>query len=288
MFKYYIILYLWGGVPIFEGLNLVGYYAMYLVGTILMFTVSLATYKKYELKIWQAIVFTLVALCGGLAGTVVMGNVYTAVLRANGLSGESNMAIYGAVMFTPIILLAVCLISRQPWKKIIDMIAPSGIIFTACAKLGCMFIGCCNGIECSFGVYSYRLETKVFPSPVFEFITMLIIIVLGFRYAFKSKKYVPGSVYPVMGILYGGTRFFWEFLRYYKHEIERHIIMGMTLWQFCSVLTVTISVIWLVLLNKDKIEALIEQKKAEKAEEERKARAQAKRYGQKKKKKARK
>lgn len=213
-----------------------------------------------------------------------MGDIFTRVLRANGLFGESNMAIYGAVMFTPIILLIACLIFRQPWKRIIDMIAPSGIIFTACAKLGCMFIGCCTGIECSFGVYSYRYETRVFPSPVFEFITMLIIIVIGFRYAFKSKKFVSGTVYPVMGILYGGTRFFWEFLRHYDHEIERHIVMGMTLWQFCSVITVTVSVIWLLLLNKDKIQGFIEQKKAEKAEEERKARALEKRMNPKKKK----
>ncbi len=267
-----------------SGYNLIGYYAMYLVGTILMFTVSFLTYKKYELKLWQAIVFTIVALAGGLTGTVVMGDIYGKVLAANGIAGSSGMAIYGAVMFTPIILLITCLIFRQPWKKIIDMIAPSGIIFTACAKLGCLFAGCCSGIECSFGIYSNVHKAKMFPSPIFEFITMLIIIVIGFRYAFKSKKFVSGTVYPVMGILYGSTRFFWEFLRFYTRDIERHIVMGMTLWQFCSVITVTISVIWLIYLNKDKIRAFIEQKKAEKAEEERKARALEKRNKKRKKK----
>lgn len=248
---------MWGGVCKILNINIIGYYGMYLLGTVLMFAVSLATYKKYSLKLWQAVVFTLVALVGGLAGTVVMGKVYTSLLRANGILGESNMAIYGAVMFTPLILVIACLITKQPWKKILDMIAPSGIIFTACAKLGCMFAGCCNGIECSFGVYNYRLDAKVFPSPVVEFVTMLIIIVIGFRYAFKSEKFVPGTVYPIMGILYGGTRFFLEYLRFYTHEVERHIVMGMTLWQLCSLITVAASLVWLMCLNKDKLKALV-------------------------------
>ncbi len=235
----------------FEGLNLYGYYGMYLLGAILMFSVSFATYRKHSLKLWQAAVFTVIALVGGLSGTVLMGKIFTAVLRANGLVGQSNMAIYGAVMFTPIILVLACLILRQPWKKILDMIAPSGIIFTACAKMGCMFIGCCAGIECSFGIYSARHKTNVFPSPVFEFITMIIIIVIGFWYVYKSGKHVEGTVYPIMGILYGGTRFFWEFLRHYDNAIERHIVFGMTLWQFCSIITVAVCVVWLLWLKQD-------------------------------------
>lgn len=267
--------------------NLVGYYGMYLVGTILMFTVSFATYKKYALKLWQATVFTIVALVGGLTGTVIMGKIFTALLRANGIFGKSNMAIYGAVIFTPLILLVASLITRQPWKKILDMIAPSGVIFTACAKLGCMFIGCCAGIECSFGVYSARHDTTVFPSPVFEFITMLIIIAVAFRYAFKSDKFVSGTVYPVVGILYGSTRFFWEFLRHYDNEIERHIIMNMTLWQFCSVITVIVCTIWLLWLRQDwrvRVREYVEMRKAEKAEAERLAKAE-KRKNKKRKKK---
>lgn len=269
-------------------LNLVGYYAMYLVGAILMFAVSLATYKKYALKLWQALVFTVIALVGGLAGTVVMGKIFTAMLRANGIPNTSNMAIYGAVMFTPIILIVAALITRQPWKRIVDMVAPSGVIFTACAKMGCFFLGCCAGIECSFGVYSSRHGTKVFPSPVFEFITMLIIIAVAFWYAFKSDKFVSGTVYPVVGILYGSTRFFWEFLRYYDNEIERHIIMGMTLWQFCSVITVAVCTVWLLWLKQDwpaKAKAYIEARRFEKEEAERKARAEKRKNKKRKKKK---
>lgn len=266
-----------------EGVNLYGYYGMYLLGTVLMFAVSFLTYKKHSLKLWHAAVFTLVALVGGLSGTVVMGKIFSALLHANGIPGESNMAIYGAVMFTPLILLLVALISRQPWKHILDMVAPSGIIFTACAKMGCFFVGCCRGIECSFGVYSHRADATVFPSPVAEFITMIIIIIIGFWYIYKSDKFVEGTVYPIMGILYGGTRFFWEFLRHYDNEIERHMVFGMTLWQFCSIITVAVCIVWLLWLRRDWTSAL-KAKQLQRAEAQMLEIAEKKKQAQRKKK----
>lgn len=270
--------------------NLYGYYGMFLVGTILMFTVSLCTYKKYGLKKSQALIFTLIAMLGGLIGTVIMGKIYTAVRATVEATGGSNMAIYGAVVFTPVLLIVAALISSQPWRKIVDMIAPSGMIFTACAKLGCMFLGCCTGIECSFGIYNFRQDAVTFPSPIFEFITLLVIIFISLGYAFKSKKYIPGTVYPVAAVLYASTRFLWEFLRNYSSEAERHIILGLTFWQFLSILTIIFSVIWFIGLKNDwsgKIKETAEIKRLEHEEAEKKARAEKKKSKSKNKKKRR-
>ncbi len=268
--------------------GLIGYYGMYLLGTVLMFTVSLCTFKKYDLKRSQAFVFTLIALVGGLTGTVIMGNIYTATLRAVGILGNSNMAIYGALMFVPILIILVCLISSQPWRRILDMLAPAGLIFTACAKLGCLFLGCCPGIECSFGVYNYQHDAVMFPSAIFEAVTMFIIIFMCIRYGTKSKKYIPGTVYPIMVGSYAITRFFWEFLRYYPSDEARYVIFGvLSFWQFCSVITLALSIVWLVGIKQDwfqKAKAYIELKQFEKAEAERKVRAE-KRKNKKKKRK---
>ena len=103
----------------------------------------------------------------------------------------------------------------------------------------------------------------MFPSPLCEFITILVIIVVGFVFAFGSKKYVPGSLYPLTMLLYGSTRFFWEFTRYYETEAEQHLILGMSLWQFCSLIAVAVSVLWLVGMKKNwyvKMEQLVLQK----------------------------
>ena len=231
--------------------NLVGYIAMYVVGIVLMFVISLVTYKKHELSLRQALLFTLLAFAGGMAGTKLMGVIHTAVLNAAGINENSGMSIYGAVIFTPLIVLLVCLIARQPWKKVLDLLAPSGITLVGCAKLGCLFLGCCPGIECSFGIYYENYNKTMFPSPVFEFLTILAIVIVGFLYVYKCKNRVVGALYPLLCVLYGSTRFLWEFMRYYYPPEAKHIILGMSFWQFVSILVFLAGAVWFLALQPE-------------------------------------
>jgi len=264
---------------------------MYIIGAAAMVVVSLCIYKRLKLNLFHALFFTVVAFLSDGLGAFLMGKVYTAVAASFGSSQEVAYSIYGAVFLTPILVIASAAIIKQPWRNIVDMIALSEMFARAFGKLGCHFTYCCAGIEWEHGVYNVIHKTNMFPTQLCEFATMIAIIIFGFFYLYKNKKYTPGTLYPITALLYGGTRFFWEFTRFYTYEGERHFILGMSLWQFCSLVTVTLAIIWLVGIKKDwlnKAKAYIEQKKAEKAEEERKARAQAKSYGQNKKKKARK
>ncbi len=250
---------------------------MYIIGTVAMLVVSLCVRKKLKLRIWNTLLFTLVAFLSDGLGAFLMGKVYTAVVAALGGDGASNYSIYGAVFLTPVLIILSARVIKQPWRQIIDMVALSEMFARAFGKLGCFFFGCCWGFECDYGVYNYLQKMNMFPSPIFEFATMLIIIVIGFLFLYKSKRYVPGCLYPIMSLLYGGTRFFWEFTRYYTLEAEKHMILGMSLWQVCSVITVVLSIVWLVGIKKDwlnKAKAYVEAKQLEKAEAERKARAE--------------
>ncbi|MBQ7295320.1 MAG: prolipoprotein diacylglyceryl transferase [Clostridia bacterium] len=258
----------------------------YYVGMAAMLLVSLCIFKKFKLNIFQCLLFTVVAFLSDGLGAFLMGKVYTAVIASLGSEETVNYAIYGAVFLTPVLVIASAAVIKQPWPQIIDMVALSEMFARAFGKLGCLFGGCCWGFEWEQGMYNYVHETNMFPSPLYEFITMLVIIVIGFCFAFR-KKYVPGSLYPLTALLYGGTRFFWEFTRYYTYEAERHIVFGMSLWQFCSLITVALSIVWLVGIKKDwlgKAKVYIEVKQFEKAEAERKARAE-KRKNKKKKRK---
>lgn len=269
-----------------EEWNIYAYWGMYAVGTFAMFLTSLFTYKKFRINSLQAYIFTVIAFFGDWLGAFIMGKVYELALASIGVTKPSSYAIYGAVFVMPVVVMLFAVIAKQPWRKILDMVAMSELFARAFGKLGCLFIGCCAGVECNFGIYNFRHETTMFPSQIFEFITMLIIIVAGFCFAFRSKKYVPGSLYPLTALLYGGTRFFWEFTRYYTYEAERYLILGMSLWQFCSLITVMLSIVWLVGIKKDwlrKAKAYIEVKQIEKVEAERKARAEKRKNKNKKK-----
>ncbi len=231
------------------------YYAMYLVGFIIMMLVNLRTYKKYELKKSTAVIFTLITYGAGVYGAMKMGDFYTKAISEYDAEG-SSVAIFGAVVFTPLIMTAFALIAGKPWRKIIDLLAPGIFIILTCAKFGCFMAGCCAGRECSFGLYNPRFELTMFPSQLFESITMLFVVGFCFWYGFRCKKYISGSLYPVTAAVYSVTRFFWEFMRYYKYEEMRHIMLGMTFWQFWCVVVIVCSIVWILLLRSEKVAAL--------------------------------
>lgn len=238
----------------FEG-SKYAYYGMYLVGFALMMVVNLKTYKKYELKKSLTVIITLITYVAGVCGAMIMGSGYTALIEKYD-AGTSTVAIFGAVVFTPIFMTIAALLLGQNWRKIMDLLAPGIFIILACAKFGCFMAGCCPGRECSFGVYNPELELTVFPSQLFESITMAFVVGFCFWYALKCKKCISGSVYPVTAAVYSVTRFFWEFMRYYKHEEMRHLVLGVTFWQFWCIVVIILSVLWIILLGQKKFIAL--------------------------------
>lgn len=221
------------------------YYAMYLVGFIIMMLINLKSHERYEIEKKKAVTLTLITYVAGVTGALIMGRIYTAVMATVGETG-TRVAIYGALIFTPVFMIAAAIAMKQPWRKVIDMLAPGIFIILTCAKFGCFMDGCCPGIKCDFGVFNPDLQATVFPSQLFETATMLFVVAFCLWYAFKFKGAESGTVYPVTAIFYSITRFCWEFLRYYPSEEARHIIFGLTFWQFCCLLTIAVSVAWIV------------------------------------------
>ena len=231
------------------------YYGMYLVGFAIMMIVNLKTHRKYEFKKSVTVLITVITYVAGVIGAMIMGDAYTALIEKFD-AGGSSVAIFGAVVFTPIFMTVVALLLGQSWRKVMDMLAPGIFIILACAKFGCFMAGCCPGRECSFGIYNPKLELTVFPSQLFESITMAFVVAFCFWYAFRFKKCRSGSVYPVTAAVYSVTRFCWEFMRYYKYEELRHLVFGMTFWQFWCVVVIILSVLWVILLKSQRLIAL--------------------------------
>lgn len=225
------------------GMMLVQY--AYIAGMIGMLAVSLIVYRKLKLKTWQALLFTVVAFLSDGLGAFLMGKVYTSFVASFGSTQISKYAIYGAVFLTPVLVIVSAAIIKQPWRNIIDMVALSEMTARAFGKLGCHIGYCCAGFEWEHGVYNARFDMNMFPVQLCEFFTMLVIIAIGFIILFKCKNYKPGILYPIMALMYAGTRFFWEFARFYTYEQEKHFFLGMSLWQVCSLIVIALSVLWL-------------------------------------------
>lgn len=245
------------------------YKLMYLVGFSIMMVINLKTFEHYKLNKIKTIILTLITYVAGVSGAMIMGDIYTYVMEANSLPGSTTVAIFGAVIFTPIFMTVASVIIREDWRSVLDMLAPGIFIILACAKFGCFLYGCCHGNECSFGIQYLNSDIKVFPIQIVEVFLMSIIIFICFRYAFKSKHYLKGTVYPVTTIIYCVVRFFVEFFRYYKVEAQRHIMFGITFWQFCCILSIVICIAWILILRSTKCREyykIVEQKRLDKEE----------------------
>lgn len=242
------------------------YNMMYAVGFILMIILNLCKYKVYNISRLRAVVCSVITFVYGYLGALFIGALYNAITALKGLHTLINMDMIGAVLFMllwiPTIHIEKCFLKYIAHKKngehkdikpvsfrdTFDFIAPGAFIILACIKIGCYYQGCCYGVECSWGVYSWKTGTKLFPIQLFEAATIFIILIISY-FIKQTKFYRRGMAGPLAAAMYIFARFCWEFLRYYTPEM-RHFFLGLSLWQiFCVIIFIVVAV-WVIVLYK--------------------------------------
>ncbi len=234
------------------------YYAMYVIGFAIMMAYSLIKCKKYGVPRPRAVIYTLLTYIYGVGGAMIMGSIYSSAAAARGSGDMSKVAIFGAVIFTPLFLVLTMILEniirpllkrdKISMRKTMDLLTPGIFIILTCAKFGCALIGCCHGIGCSFGVYHPDLHMYVFPVQICEVVCMMLILYLVSILEFRGKI-KPGEKYFITAGLYSISRFFWEFFRYYDSPQMRNFCLGMTMWQMCCVIVLLVSVCMILLLR---------------------------------------
>ncbi len=224
-----------------------------------MMLYSVKKCRDHRITKKRAVGVTLFTYVAGVCGALIMGKIFSLISAALGFEQSSRVAIFGAVIFTPLFLLLGFIITEKllmavkpsDWKENLDLLTPGIFIILTCAKFGCIFEGCCMGfLSEGFAVYNPILEAHVFPIQPFEVITMIIVLVLCSFLLKKKHIFPPGSAYPLTASVYSFTRFIWEFLRYYEGESLRKLFLGLSLWQICCILVIIVSVAVLIYLKK--------------------------------------
>ncbi len=216
------------------------YYAMYIIGFAIMMVYSILNCKKYYVSRPRAVIYTLLTYVYGVGGAMIMGRIYSTVAAAKGSGDISKVAIFGAVIFTPIFLIISMILEnlgRRLMKRdkismrdTMDLLTPGIFIILTCAKFGCALIGCCHGIGSSFGIYHPDLHMYVFPVQICEVVSMMLMLCLVSQLE-SHGKLSRGEKYIVTAGIYSVIRFIWEFFRYYDVPEMRHYQLGMTYWQ---------------------------------------------------------
>ncbi|MDR1806262.1 MAG: prolipoprotein diacylglyceryl transferase [Clostridium sp.] len=225
------------------------------VGLIVATILVICTLKWMNIRIRQAPLITITIVPAGFFSALFTAWIFDGWGGRNEIIG-SFLLIPGAFLFLPALMWPLLKLARLPQKEFYDLSAAPIAIMVCFGKLGCCFGGCCFGELASWGVTPAVLTegaTSVYylPIPEFESFAALFACIFTLWFIKKSKSYIIGSAWPICAGIFSTLRFISDFFRYYSATDPVGHTLGLTLWQWFSLLTVIYCVAWLwVLYNK--------------------------------------
>lgn len=130
-----------------------------------------------------------------------------------GFKGWGANNIVRIYMWAPLLMLPFAKLFKVPYGKLCDYFAPSFSLSHAIGHLACPFVGCCQGFPCSWGIYNPEYHIRLFPIQPLESLGALILWWYLIVYARKKGYECRGKVLALFLILYGLSRFVFEFFR---------------------------------------------------------------------------
>ncbi len=170
---------------------------------------------------------------------------------------DGGLAIYGGIIGGFIGLVICCKIKKVDLLKVCDIVAPGLVLGQALGRLGCIFAGCCYGVEVqnaalrwfpiAINVHGdYHFATNFYES-ILNFILFFVLIWL------VRKINMKGLVVAVYLVAYGVYRYFLEFFRDDSQLLLTSF--GMPVSQLVSVISVIIGTAllsYILITNKRK------------------------------------
>ena len=150
-------------------------------------------------------------------------------------------------VYVPVIAYPVAKLLKEEWKTLCDLLAFGPIAVHGISHFGCIFVGCCHGYPADWGVYSTIYNTRLFPIQPIEALAAVLIIILLFIRA-KKNNFVPtAETYPLMLVMFGYSRFIFEFFR-----DNDKLILGCSSLSFHALFMAVVGTIALIVIKKKK------------------------------------
>lgn len=163
--------------------------------------------RKLQLPIWKIVVTVLIVY------PIVVLWMFVMFWMESGFGTWGGNNIVRIFVYVPLVGLPVASMLKIDVKKMLSLLSFGPLLVHGISHFGCIFFGCCSGYPCSWGVYNPFYEDYRFPIQPIEALAAVAIVVYLFLRA-KKRQYVPdGYEYPFMLVLFGSSRFLFEFLR---------------------------------------------------------------------------
>ena len=165
--------------------------------------------RKEDFKIFLFISLTL--LLSGLAGAriyflLLHGSLKDLLQTPIETMLSSGTIYHGGFFFSLFIVFLITRLTKRNFWMIADSVAPALAIGISVGRIGCFLNGCCGG-----RLAHLPLGIRAHPTQLYESLTMFFLFLLLWK--IRSKNYRPGFIFSLYLFLWGGERFFIEFLR---------------------------------------------------------------------------
>lgn len=249
-----------------------GYGFMIAIGFLLAILVAELRAKKYKLKDDTIIDIAIIAGIGGFLGAKVLYIIVefdTFIKNPLGVLGSSGFVVYGGIIFGVLFNFLYCRLKHLNFLEYFDIVMPEIALAQGFGRLGCFLAGCCYGEETTSWFSVVFPESSLFApsgvqliptqliSSVFDFLNMVILIVIAHQFGYtywknvrgedaKRKHIASGDIGFIYFITYGVGRFIIEFFR----GDVRGSVGALSTSQFISVIMVILGVVLLILNHK--------------------------------------
>lgn len=180
-------------------------------------------------------------------------------IHGGGEIGIGGLTMLGGVVMVLFALVLFCKVKKLSILKVSDVMTPALALGIGITRIGCFLAGCCFGRSCDlpWGLvfpsnspagYTFP-EQHLHPTQLYAaaygFIIFTVIIIMD------RKRRMDGFLLSLFFILYGLSRFFIDFVRYYS-ETELYHIFGLeiTINQIISLLMCLFGFSLIILLSR--------------------------------------
>ena len=224
-----------------SGLSSAIYDVFFALGFVSVFLVCLLYGTRIGLGVKKSIITVLIVY------PVAVFWMFFLFWAESGFTNFGGNNIVRVFVYVPLIAYPVAKLLKEEWKTLCDLLAFGPIAVHGISHFGCIFDGCCYGYPYENGVYNILSSTYCFPiQPIEAIAAVLIIVILLIRA--KKNNFVPtAETYPLMLVMFGSSRFFFEFMR----DNEK-IFMGCSSLSFHALFMFVVGVIALIVIRKKK------------------------------------
>jgi phosphatidylglycerol:prolipoprotein diacylglycerol transferase len=213
--------------------------------------------EERGVRIRQFDTFAFWTIAGGILGARLfyvmdhLGDFTDNPLRILAIS-EGGLAVYGAVIGGFATVAILCYLRNEPFRKIIDSIAPALATAQAIGRIGCTINGDAWGAKTDSPfalVYTHPdaiipnrlMNVPTHPYPIYDIAMNLAIVAV--IWPLRKRNLPDGAIFAIFAFLYAITRFFISYVRE-----ERVWFWGLQEAQVIALITFAVSgaaLIWL-------------------------------------------